>query len=95
MSTLRPLIAINGHDKTLVGESKKKNYELMLIDILLSEKPIRAMFDTNTTHNFVFEAEVRRLGLVLSKDSSRIKLVNTSTRSIASQDKDACIKVRS
>lgn len=49
----------------------------MYVKVTLNGHASKAMADTGATHNFLAEREVERLGLVLSKDHSRMKAVNS------------------
>lgn len=50
---------------------------LMYVKVTLNGHASKAMVDTGATHNFLAEREVERLGLVLSKDHSHMKAVNS------------------
>ncbi|KAJ7943087.1 Retrotransposon protein, putative, Ty3-gypsy subclass [Quillaja saponaria] len=50
--------------------------------------------DTGATHNFVSEAEAKKLGLKLEKDSGRMKAVNSKSLPTAGQAKQVSVKLR-
>lgn len=68
-------------------KEKTGSNELMYVDIQLNRRATRAMVDTCTTYNFISEVEARWLGLMLVKDSSKIKAVNSITHPITGQAK--------
>ncbi|OAY65869.1 Endo-1,4-beta-xylanase A [Ananas comosus] len=72
---------------------KLRRRELMFVDVILNGRTTRAMIDTGATHNFVAEAEAKRLGLTLEKDARRIKAVNSELRPIAGVAKDVEIAI--
>ncbi|KAL0293502.1 UNVERIFIED_CONTAM: hypothetical protein Sradi_6933300 [Sesamum radiatum] len=65
---------------------------LMFVDMKIHGKPIRAMFDTGATHNYLASAEVERLGLVLEKGVGRVKATNSAAQSVAGVAKSMLIK---
>ncbi|KAL0373943.1 UNVERIFIED_CONTAM: Transposon Tf2-12 polyprotein [Sesamum radiatum] len=65
----------------------------MFVDVKIHGKPIRAMVDTGTTHNYLASAEVERLGLVLEKGVRRVKAINSAAQPIAGVAKSVLIKV--
>ncbi|KAL2525965.1 Uncharacterized protein Adt_11019 [Abeliophyllum distichum] len=60
----------------------------------INEKPIKAVVDTGTTHNYLASPEVEHLGLVLEKNSRKVKTINSFAQSIAGVAKSVLIKVR-
>ncbi|KAL0391038.1 UNVERIFIED_CONTAM: hypothetical protein Scaly_0460900 [Sesamum calycinum] len=67
--------------------------ELMFVDVKIHGKPIRAIIDTGTTHNYLASAEVERLRLVLEKGIRRVKAINSVAQLIAGVAKSVLIKV--
>ncbi|KAL0303328.1 UNVERIFIED_CONTAM: hypothetical protein Sradi_6200900 [Sesamum radiatum] len=65
----------------------------MFVDVKTHGKPIRAMVDTGVTHNYLANAEVERLGLVLEKGVGQVKAINSAAQPIASVAKSMLIKV--
>ncbi|KAL0411415.1 UNVERIFIED_CONTAM: hypothetical protein Slati_3731200 [Sesamum latifolium] len=66
---------------------------LMFVDVKIHGKPIRAMVDTEATHNYLASAEVERLGLMLEKRVGRVKTINSAAQPIAGVVKSVLIKV--
>ncbi|KAL0345846.1 UNVERIFIED_CONTAM: hypothetical protein Sradi_4415900 [Sesamum radiatum] len=66
---------------------------LMFVDVKIHGKPIRAMIDTESTHNYLASAEVERLGLVLEKGVGRVKAINSAAQPSAGVAKSVLIKV--
>ncbi|KAL2237930.1 UNVERIFIED_CONTAM: hypothetical protein Sindi_0984700 [Sesamum indicum] len=66
---------------------------LMFVDVKIHGKPIRAMIDTEASHNYLASAEVARLGLVLEKGVGRVKAINSAAQPIAGVAKSVLIKV--
>ncbi|KAH7847417.1 hypothetical protein Vadar_025838 [Vaccinium darrowii] len=54
----------------------------MFVDVKVNGKSIRALVDTGATHNFIAGTEVERLGLSLEKETSHIKVVNSTAQPI-------------
>lgn len=77
------------------SNSRSKLHRLMFVDMRINGKSIRALVDTGATHNFVAGTEVARLGLVLEKDASRIKAVNSEAQPIHGVAKGVPIKLGS
>ncbi|KAJ7970763.1 Gag-asp_proteas domain-containing protein [Quillaja saponaria] len=76
------------------AESSKKSGDkgLMFVKGHLGGKPATSvMLGTGATHNFVSEAEAKKLGLKLEKDSGRIKPVNSKSLPIAGQAKQVSV----
>ncbi|XP_072980653.1 uncharacterized protein [Typha angustifolia] len=80
--------------KSLPSKNRKPN-ELMFVDIELNGKSTKALVNAGATHNFIADHEAQRLGLLLSKDSSRMKAVNSKSQPIAGQAKDIHVAVGS
>ncbi|XP_020101642.1 uncharacterized protein LOC109719402 [Ananas comosus] len=89
MGALRLVNAVQG----LASSSKPLNKELLYIDVTLNGRATRALVDTGATHNFVAEAEAKRIGLPLEKDASRIKAVNSEAQPVAGVAKGVAIAV--
>ncbi|KAK4397334.1 hypothetical protein Sango_1570000 [Sesamum angolense] len=66
---------------------------LMFVDLKIHGEPIRAMIDTEATHNYVASTEVERLELVLEKGVGRVKAINLAAQPIAGVAKSVPIKV--
>ncbi|KAL0352240.1 UNVERIFIED_CONTAM: hypothetical protein Scaly_1612700 [Sesamum calycinum] len=66
---------------------------LMFVDVKIHGKPVRAMIDTGATHNYLENAEVERLSVVLEKGVRRVKAVNSAAQPIAGVAKSMLIKV--
>ncbi|KAJ7949948.1 Retrotransposon protein, putative, Ty3-gypsy subclass [Quillaja saponaria] len=85
MGALRFIGALKKH-----AESSKKSGDkgLMFVKGHLGGKPATSvMLDTGATHNFVSEAEAKKLGLKLEKDSGQMKAVNSKSLPTAGQAK--------
>ncbi|KAL4197055.1 hypothetical protein AMTRI_Chr04g186250 [Amborella trichopoda] len=54
---------------------------------------MRAMADTGTTHNFVVDQEIARLGLKLGGDTSRMKTVNSASQLVVGTACDVLVNV--
>ena len=75
MGAIRLLCALK---KQGVDAKKVTDKGLMFIDASLNGKAAKSvMIDTGATHNFISEAEAKRLGLKLQKDAGRMKAVNS------------------
>ena len=61
---------------------KARSNELIYVDIKLNGQTTRAMVDTGATHNFIIDREAKRLGLILKKNQSRKKVVNSKAKRI-------------
>ncbi|KAA0057274.1 uncharacterized protein E6C27_scaffold280G001120 [Cucumis melo var. makuwa] len=60
------------------GERNVKNRGLLYVDTWINQKQTKStMVDSGATHNFITEAEARRLRLRWKKDSRRMKAVNS------------------
>ena len=55
---------------------------LMFVETLANGVRVKAMVDSDATHNFVATRESERLGLNLEKDISQIKVVNSKSQKI-------------
>ncbi|KAJ7971608.1 Gag-asp_proteas domain-containing protein [Quillaja saponaria] len=91
MGALRFIGALKKH-----AESSKKsgNKGLMFVKGHLGGKPaMSVMLDTGATHNFVSEAEAKKLGLKLEMDSGRMKAVNSKSSPTARQAKQVSVKL--
>ncbi|KAJ7982631.1 Retrotransposon protein, putative, Ty3-gypsy subclass [Quillaja saponaria] len=91
MGALRFIGALKKH-----AESSKKSGDkgLMFVKGHLGGKPATSvMLDTGATHNFVSEAEAKKLGLKLEKDSGRMKAVNSKSLPTAGQAKQVPVKL--
>lgn len=51
------------------------------------------MVGTSATHNFLAEREVERLGLVLSKGQSCMKVMNSEAKPITEMANDVTLRV--
>ena len=95
MGAMRLLNALRGQ----VGEHmkakplKEGSSELMYVDIKLNGQTTRAMVDTGATHNFIADREAKRLGLILEKNLSRMKAVNSKAKRISGLAKGVPIKI--
>ncbi len=58
----------------------------MFVDVIFKGRATLAMIDTGATHNFVVEAEAKRLDLKLDKDETALK--RSKARPIAGVAKD-------
>ncbi|KAL0452905.1 UNVERIFIED_CONTAM: Retrovirus-related Pol polyprotein from transposon.6 [Sesamum latifolium] len=54
----------------------------MYVRVQVNGKEVMAILDTGTTHNFVADREIQKLGLTLAQHSSRIKAVNSEAKPI-------------
>ncbi|CAL9153084.1 unnamed protein product, partial [Musa hybrid cultivar] len=54
----------------------------MYVDIKLNGQTTHSMVDTGATHNFIANQEAKRLGLILEKNPSRMKAVNSEAKRI-------------
>ncbi|TYK09914.1 uncharacterized protein E5676_scaffold16G00270 [Cucumis melo var. makuwa] len=99
---------IDGSEKTRIGAIKymsslqKKSGErhvptkwgLLYVDTWINQQQTKsAMVDSGATHNFITEAEARRLRLHWDKDSGRMKAVNSVTLPIVRLVKRTTIKL--
>ncbi|KAA0025483.1 uncharacterized protein E5676_scaffold1112G00490 [Cucumis melo var. makuwa] len=99
---------IDGSEKTRIGAIKymsslhKKSGErhvptkggLLYVDTWIIQKQSKStMVDSGTTHNFITEAEARRLRLRWEKDSERMKAVNSVALPIVGLVKQTMIKL--
>ncbi|KAM7491906.1 hypothetical protein LguiA_034827 [Lonicera macranthoides] len=75
-----------------VGKSPQGN-GLMYVDIKINRKPIQAMVDTGTMHNYQASTEVERLGLILEKGVGRVKAINSASQPVAGIAKSVLVKV--
>ncbi|CAL9125210.1 unnamed protein product, partial [Musa textilis] len=97
MGAMRLLNALRGQ----VGENLKPKQqkagssELMYVNIRLNGQTTRAMVDTGATHNFIADREAKRLGLILEKNPSRMKAVNSEAKRISGLAKGVSIKIGS
>ncbi|MUG03684.1 hypothetical protein ECC01_22195 [Bacillus tequilensis] len=64
----------------------------MHIDIMLNGRTTRAMVDVGATHNFIADLEAKRLGLILKKSPSRMKVVNLVVKRIFRLAKESLSK---
>ena len=66
----------------------------MFVDVTLDGKSTKSIIiNTDTTHNFVSEVEVKHLGLKLEKDVGRMKAVNSKTLAITRLAKQVRVKI--
>ncbi|KAA0047381.1 uncharacterized protein E5676_scaffold363G00350 [Cucumis melo var. makuwa] len=99
---------VNGGEKTRIGAIKymsslqKKSGErhvptkggLMYIDTWINQKKTKStMVDSGATHNFITEAEARRLRLRWERDSGKMKAVNSITLPIVGLVKRTTMKL--
>ncbi|KAK4417343.1 hypothetical protein Salat_2559900 [Sesamum alatum] len=63
-------------------EKPPKQKDLMYIWVQVNGKEVRTMVDTGTTHNFVADREIQKLGLYLTQHFSRIKAVKYEAKPI-------------
>ncbi|XP_072971538.1 UBA domain-containing protein Mud1-like [Typha angustifolia] len=80
--------------RSLPSKNRKPN-KLIFVDIEINGKLTKALVDTGATHNFVADHEPRRLRLLLSKDSSLMKAMNSKCQLIVGQAKVVHIAVGS
>ncbi|KAK2984524.1 hypothetical protein RJ640_025021 [Escallonia rubra] len=66
---------------------------LMYVDIKVNGKAIRAMVDTEATHNYISSTEVERLGLTLEKGCGRVKAINSVVQPVAGITRSVLIKI--
>ncbi|XP_065026139.1 probable inorganic phosphate transporter 1-4 [Musa acuminata AAA Group] len=59
---------------------KEGSSELMYMDIKLHGQTTHVMVDMGATHNFIDNREAMRLGLILEKNPSRMKAVNSEAK---------------
>ncbi|KAL0325305.1 UNVERIFIED_CONTAM: RNA-directed DNA polymerase [Sesamum radiatum] len=59
---------------------------LMFVDVKIHGKPVRAMIDTGATHNYLENAEVERLSVVLEKGVRRVKAGKTNLSVVLMDD---------
>ncbi|KAL0287105.1 UNVERIFIED_CONTAM: Retrovirus-related Pol polyprotein from transposon.6 [Sesamum angustifolium] len=78
-------------EKTQPRNPRKKG--LMFVDVKIHGKPVRAMIDTGATQNYLANAKVERLGLVLEKGVGRVKAINSAAQPITGVAKSVLIKV--
>ncbi|KAL0358223.1 UNVERIFIED_CONTAM: Transposon Ty3-G Gag-Pol polyprotein [Sesamum calycinum] len=64
---------------------------LMYVRVQINGKAVMAMLDSGTTHNFVADREIQKLGLTLAQHSSRIKVVNLEAKPIQGV---ACVELK-
>ena len=55
----------------------------MYVSASINGQVVRALLDTEATHNFIFEDEAKRLGLKMTKEGSIMKAINSSAKPIA------------
>ncbi|KAA0060672.1 uncharacterized protein E5676_scaffold580G00130 [Cucumis melo var. makuwa] len=99
---------VDGGEKTRIGAIKymsslqKKSGErhvptkggLMYVDTWINQKQTKStMVDSGATHNFITEAEARRLGLRWERDSGKMKAVNSIALPILGLVKRTTIKL--
>ncbi|KAA0057412.1 uncharacterized protein E6C27_scaffold280G002880 [Cucumis melo var. makuwa] len=99
---------IDGGEKTRIGAIKymsslqKKSGEshvpskggLLYVDTWINQKQTKStMIDSGATHNFITEAEARRLGLRWERDSGKMKAVNSIALPIVGLVKRTTIKL--
>lgn len=65
----------------------------MYVDVVVNGREARAMVDTGATHNFVNEAEARRLGLKPARDGGKMKTVNAAAQPISGIARNVNTKV--
>ncbi|KAJ7958669.1 Retrotransposon protein, putative, Ty3-gypsy subclass [Quillaja saponaria] len=91
MGALRFIGALKKH-----AESSKKSEDkgFLFVKGHLGGKPATSvMLDTGATHNFVSEAEAKKLGLKLEKDSGWMKAMNSKSLPTAGQAKQVSVKL--
>ncbi|KAA0059143.1 uncharacterized protein E6C27_scaffold430G00550 [Cucumis melo var. makuwa] len=99
---------VDGGEKTRIGAIKymsslqKKSGErhvptkggLMYVDTWINQRQTKStMVDSGATHNFITEAEARRLGLRWERDSGKMKAVNSIALPIVGLVKRTTIKL--
>ena len=65
----------------------------MYLDIKLNGQTTCAIVDMGATHNFIADQEAKRLGLILEKNPSRMKAVNSEAKQISRLAKGVPIKI--
>ncbi|KAA0060753.1 uncharacterized protein E5676_scaffold451G00450 [Cucumis melo var. makuwa] len=61
------------------GGDEHTSGTLMYVDTWINQKPTKStMVDSDATHNFITEAEAKRLNLRWEKDAGRMKVVNSA-----------------
>ena len=50
---------------------------LMYVELLTGGQTIVALVDSGATHNFISTREIGKLGLKLTKDDNKLKVVNS------------------
>lgn len=71
------------------------NNGLMYVDLIVNGKPIRDVVDTGASHNYVSEAEARRLGLTLVPSKGRAKAINSAAQPVVGVAKGIMVKAGS
>ncbi|KAA0034110.1 uncharacterized protein E6C27_scaffold65G001000 [Cucumis melo var. makuwa] len=99
---------VDGGEKTRIGAIKymsslqKKSGErhvptkggLMYVDTWINQRETKStMVDSGATHNFITEAEARRLGLRWERDSEKMKAMNSTALPIVGLVKQTTIKL--
>ncbi|KAK3029581.1 hypothetical protein RJ639_038332 [Escallonia herrerae] len=87
---------VNGEKPKDTPPRKKGDVQgkgLMYVDINVTGKAIRAMVDTEATHNYISSTEVERLGLTLEKGWGRVKAINSAAQPVAGIARSVLIKI--
>ena len=95
MGAMHLLNALRGQvgENLKVKPLKAWSRELMYVDIKLNGQTTYAMVDTGTTHNFITDREAKRFGLILEKNPSRMKAVNSEAKRFSGLAKGVPIKI--
>ncbi|KAL0433190.1 UNVERIFIED_CONTAM: hypothetical protein Slati_2653300 [Sesamum latifolium] len=86
-------ILTGNHSEEEAYPQNPRNKGLMIVDLKIHGKPIRAMIDIGATHNYFASAQVERLGVVLEKGVGQVKAINSAAQPIAGVAKSMLIKV--
>ena len=66
---------------------------LMFMQALVNKVRVKVMVDNGATHNFMVMRELKRLGLNLEEDTSRIKAMNNKAQKIHGIVKDVSLQI--
>ncbi|XP_068663055.1 uncharacterized protein [Aristolochia californica] len=83
MGALSLLNVVRSKEPKASVKEARPNRNLLYLDVIINGFQVKAMVDTGATHNFVSEEEARRLKLKATRDSSRMKAVNSAAREVS------------
>ncbi|XP_070039368.1 uncharacterized protein [Nicotiana tomentosiformis] len=86
-------IAKKGKKKENERTPPNQERTLMFVDMKVNGKPIQAMIDTGTTHNYLASTQVERLGLVVGKGKGRVKAINSPPQPVGGIAKEVLVKL--